>query len=104
MLNDLGCSDAETIDEVIAGFNMTGWALESGIFPNFVRPAGLTAEQLRGIALGLNHAVVNSLKAAEPSLDEPTWKETQLEVKKGLFSPYEVTDLESMHDDFSALV
>ena len=43
---------------------MTGWVEESGVFQPDVRPPEMTVQQLKGIALGVNHAVVDSLRQA----------------------------------------
>ena len=54
--------------------------------------------QLKGIALGLNHAVVDSLMQAEVSeLDAPAWEETQTEIDNGWLVPCEVADLRTVH-------
>ena len=98
MLNDLAYKDAKVIDEAIHGFPMTGWAEESGVFVPDVRPPDMTVGQLRGIALGLNHAVVDSLARADATeLDGPAWEETQSEVQNGWLEPCEVPDLRNVH-------
>ena len=49
--------------------------------------ASMTVEQLHGVALGLNSAVVGSLKSAEwNELQATAFAETKLEVEKGWFS------------------
>eukprot|EP00435_Cladocopium_sp_Y103_P051004 s3063_g15.t1 len=62
ILVSLGYKDAKIIDEIISGFQLTGWANESGVFDRRVRSAGVTVEQLSGMALGLNAAVVGFLE------------------------------------------
>ena len=52
-----------------------------------VRPAGMTVEQLQGVALGLNAAVVGSLKQGQwTDLDASALAETETEVDKGWLS------------------
>ena len=98
ILIDLGYKDAKVIDEVIKGFPMTGWTEESGVFVPDVRPPDMTLSELRGIALGLNHAVVDSLAQAGASeLDVPAWEETQAEIQNGWLEPCEVDDLRLVH-------
>jgi len=58
ILVSLGYSDAKIVDEVIEGFSLTGWAKESGVFDTHIRAAAMTVDQLKGVALGLNSAVV----------------------------------------------
>ena len=75
ILVSLGYNDAKIVDEVIAGFSLTGWAAESGVFDKKVRAASMTVEQLSGVALGMNSAVVGALKKGPwTELDEKLWK------------------------------
>ena len=66
ILADLGYADTKIVDEVIKGFPMTGWVKESGVFQPDVRPPELTVKELKVIALGLNHAVVDPLSHLMP--------------------------------------
>ena len=98
MLLVLGYADAKITDEVVKGFPMTGWTEESGVFQQNVRPPELTVDQLKGMALGLNHAVVDALRQAEVTeLGEPAWKETQAEIAQGWLVPCGVDDLRRVH-------
>jgi len=98
VLLDLGYKDAKVIDEVIRAFPMTGWTKESGVFVPDVRPPDMALSELRGIALGLNHAVIDSLTQAGASeLDVPAWEETQVEIQNGWLEPCEVDDLRLVH-------
>ena len=98
VLVQLGYPDAKVMDEVVKGFPMTGWAEQSGVFMPDVRPPEMNVEQLKGMALGLNHAVVGAIKNSEPSeLDAPAWDETQLEVQQGWLQPCDVDDLGVVH-------
>ena len=84
ILVSLGYPDAKIVDEVAAGFSLTGWAKESGVFDTHVRAATMTVDQLKGVALGLNAAVVGALKRAPwTPLDEAALQETVAEVDKG---------------------
>ena len=61
-----------------------------------VRPASLTVEQLKGVALGLNAAVVGSLKQAQwTDLDASTLAETEAEVDKGWSSKCNEVDMKN---------
>ena len=64
---------------------MTGWVEESGVFQLDFRPPEVTVRQLKGIALGVNHAVVDSFmrQAAVTELDAPAWDETQIGIVRG---------------------
>lgn len=54
ILVSFGYPDAKIVDKVIAGFSLTEWAQESGVFDTHVRAAAMTVDQLKGVALGLN--------------------------------------------------
>ena len=98
VLEQLGYPDAKIMDEVVKGFPLTGWAEQSGVFMPDVRPPEMDITQLKGMSLGLNHAVVEALKNSEPSeLDAPAWEETQQEVEQGWLRPCEVDDLREVH-------
>ena len=98
ILAELEYPDAKIIQEIINGFPMTGWVEESGVFQQNVRPPEMTVQQLKGIALGINHAVVDSLRqAAVTDLDLPAWDETQTEIDRGWLKPCEVDDLRVVH-------
>ena len=61
-------------------------------------PPDVTVQPLKGIALGVNHAVVDSLRqAATADLDGPAWDEAQVEVERGWLAPCEVEDLRLVH-------
>ena len=84
--------------EIINGFPLTGWVEESGVFQPDVRPPEMTVQQLKGITLGVNHTVVNSLRqAAVTELDALAWDETHIEIDRGWLEPCEVEDLRAVH-------
>eukprot|EP00435_Cladocopium_sp_Y103_P067691 s116_g30.t1 len=96
ILFSLDYKDAKIIDEVISGFQLTGWANESGVFDRRVRSAGLTVDQLSGMALGLNAAVVGSLKSAPwTELDQKALDETRAEVEKGWLAESAKVDMKN---------
>ena len=98
ILTELEYPDVKVIDEIIRGFPMTGWVEESGVFQPDVRPPEMTVQQLKGIALGVNHAVVDSLRqAAVTELDAPAWDETEIEIERGWLAPCQVDDLREVH-------
>ena len=96
ILVSLDYGDVKIIDEIISGFSLTGWASESGVFDKKVRPASMTVEQLKGVALGLNAAVVGSLKQAQwTDLDASALAETEAEVDKGWLSKCDKVDMKN---------
>ena len=98
ILSELEYPDVKIIDEILQGFPMTGWVNESGVFQQDVRPPEMTVQQLQGIALGMNHAVVDSLRNAPVTeLDAPAWDETKVEIDRGWLKPCDVEDLRQVH-------
>ena len=94
MLSDLNYADVVVVDDIISGFSLTGWARSTGVFDVKIRPPSLTVEQLQGMAMGLNMAVVGSLKGgAWEDVDQTAWDETMLEVERGWLSICETVDM-----------
>ena len=84
ILVDLGYPDSAIIDEAIDGFSLIGWSNKSGVFETDVRAPSMSLDQLKGMAMGLNSAVVSSLKSQEwTDIDEQALEETEHEVAKG---------------------
>ena len=87
MLSDLDYSDTSVVDDVVSGFQLTGWARNTGVFDVKVRPPTLTVQQLEGMSLGLNKAVVGSLSSDSfEDIDQVAWDETMEEVSRGWLS------------------
>ena len=98
ILNDLDYPDAKIVDEAIAGFSLTGWIPEAGVFPSYVRQPTLTEKQLKGMAQGYNRAVVEAVKSDQPSeLDEQALEETEKEAAKGWLRRSKEVDLVRHH-------
>ena len=94
ILVSLGYGDAKIVDDIVAGFSLTGWAHETGGFDKHVRAASMTVQQLEGIALGLNSAVVGALmKGPWTPLDADALEETVSEVDKGWLAECKDVDL-----------
>ena len=94
ILVSLGYGDAKIVDDIVAGFSLTGWAHETGGFDKHVRAASMTVQQLEGIALGLNSAVVGTLmKGPWTPLDADALEETVAEVDKGWLAECKDVDL-----------
>ena len=98
ILQELGYADWKIVDEAIEGFRITGWTPEAGIFPADVRQPAMTEKQLQGIAIGLNKAVVESIRVGAPTdLDQVAVEETWKEVEKGWLKPCMNIDLHNHH-------
>ena len=94
ILVSLGYGDAKIVDDIIEGFSLTGWAPATGVFDKHVRAASMTVQQLEGIALGLNSAVVGALmKGPWTPLDADALEETISEVDKGWLAECKDVDM-----------
>lgn len=98
ILNELRYPDVSIIDETITGFPITGCANSSHVFQGKLKPPTMSKNQLKGIAYGLNVAVIRSLQAAEwKPLDQDAWQETKLKVDKGWLRPCPQVDVRQHH-------
>lgn len=85
MLEEYNYPDAGLIDEVAAGFSLTGWSNSSSVFPRNVKRPQYDVSTLKLLANGLNQ----SIKAQLMSLDDDaevnrvTWEQTLQEVELG---------------------
>ena len=85
---DLKYPDVAIIDEAVKGFDLTGWGAKSGVFEMNVRAPEMSVDQLDGMAIRLNSAVVSSLKDQDwADIDEKALEETELECLKVSCSP-----------------
>ena len=88
ILTDLNYSDVSVVDDIVAGFQLTGWAPKTGVFDQDVRRPQLTIDQLQKMAPGINASIKRTVD--ESQVDQTTdhvWNETWLEVEKGWLSP-----------------
>ena len=88
ILNDLNYVDVAVVDEVIAGFKLTGWAPRTGVFDPDVRRPQLPLDQLKKMTPGLNASILRAVD--ESPVDQTTeqvWQETRQEVDKGWIRP-----------------
>jgi len=73
---------------------LTGWAHETGVLDKHVRAAAMTVQQLEGIALDLNSAVVRALmKGLWTPLDADALEDAVAEVDKGWLAECKDVDL-----------
>ena len=84
ILQSLGYPDVELINEMAAGFRLTGWLTKSGMFPSGAKRPSFGKETMLKLAKGLNRATIQSLgKRQDPDLELSTWTETLGELEKG---------------------
>jgi hypothetical protein len=88
ILTDLQYPDVGVVDDIISGFQLTGWAPKTGVFEPDVRRPQLSVDQLIKMAPGINARVIRSVE--EAPADQTTdhvWAETWAEVEKGWLKP-----------------
>ena len=95
-LKDAGFADVTLVDEIVAGFRMTGTTAASHTFPSRLRPAAATEEELRKTAVWKRRTIDSELRTTgDPSLDKAIWElcleEAKAEWIVGPLEPEEVT-------------
>ena len=90
ILTDLNYSDVAVVDDIVSGFQLTGWAPKTGVFDEDVRRPQLTLDQLKKMAPGINASIQRAVDDTQvDQTTEHVWKETWLEVekRKGVVKP-----------------
>ena len=84
MLDELGYPDTTLVDDIAAGFRLSGYMTKSGVFrPKSKRPS-MSLSTLKKLSRAFNQKVMESmLKRQDDELEEATWRETENEVSKG---------------------
>ena len=84
MLEDLNFPDKNLIQDIVAGFKLSGWMPESGLFAKQVKSPTLTVEALKASADSFNTKVGRQMRLRqEEALEMETWKETESELEQG---------------------
>ena len=84
MILEYDLPDKALIDDMLAGFPLSGWLPKSGAFPSHVRRPEFSVETLRHLAEGLNKATLRKMALRQDSeLEEATWRETLAELQHG---------------------
>lgn len=75
ILEELEYPDVAVIDDIVAGFPLTGWAPKTKVFEPRVKKPKLNVPELLRMSKGLNNAVIKSLEgAATTELDVEAWE------------------------------
>ena len=85
MLSDLKYPDAHLAEDIAAGFPLTGWMRESGVFPKVVKRPQYDVGTLKKLATGLNRSIMKQLESV-PVDDEDAvkaWEQTKAEIELG---------------------
>ena len=84
ILNDYGYPDVNLIDDIAAGFKLSGWMPKSHVFKTRTKRPSMALSTLKGLAKALNTATLRNMDVRQDSdLEAATWDETEEEVKKG---------------------
>ena len=83
MLRDISYPDTHLVEDICAGFRVTGWLRDSGCFEKLPKQPSVTVTGLLGMARGLNRSVLARASASEDKeMVRAAWDETQLKVER----------------------
>lgn len=84
ILQDLDYPDVSLIDEICAGFKLSGWLPRSHVFPASLKRPSHSMESVQKMAKGLNKSICKQVgTVTDPELAEEVWKLTSEELDKG---------------------
>ena len=84
MLKDLDYPDDKLIDDIAAGFRLSGYMTRSNVFRARSKRPTMSVETLRKLGRTFNANRIESFsRRQEQELEEATWKETEAELAKG---------------------
>ena len=84
MLKDLDYPDDKLIDDIAAGFRLSGYMTRSNVFRARSKRPTMSVETLRKLGRTFNANSIESFsRRQEQELEEATWKETEAELAKG---------------------
>ena len=84
MLKDLDYPDVTLVDEICAGFKLSGWLPKSNVFPAALKRPTHSMEAVQKMAKGLNKNICKQVASVNDNdLAEEVWSLTQEELEKG---------------------
>ena len=84
ILADCNYPDTSLIDEMAAGFRLSGWMGKSNVFKARAKRPSMSLSTLKQLSRALNASTLRSMDVGqEPQLEAETWEETVEEAKKG---------------------
>lgn len=84
ILEDLGYPDTTLVDDICAGFKLSGWLQKSNIFPRSLKRPEQSLESACKVAKGLNKNICKQVAAGlDDELADEVWNLTQEELDKG---------------------
>ena len=84
ILSDYGYPDTNLIDDIAAGFKLSGRMPRSHVFKTRTKRPSMSLDTLKGLAKALNASTFRNMDVRQdPELEAATWEETEEEAKKG---------------------
>ena len=84
MLKELNYPDEKLVEDIAAGFRLSGYMTRSNVFRAKSKRPTMTVETLRKLGRTFNANSIESFsRRQEQELEEATWKETEAELTKG---------------------
>eukprot|EP00435_Cladocopium_sp_Y103_P041856 s106_g11.t1 len=84
ILQDLDYPDVALVDEIAAGFKLSGWMNKSNVFKPRTKRPSMSMETLKRLSKTLNASTLRAMEVRqEQDLEAATWEETVEEEKKG---------------------
>ena len=84
ILSDLEFPDTHLVEDICAGFSLSGWQRKSEVFPPGFKNPSLSVEGLLAASQGINKSTEAKVQRRQDAeLETATWDETQAEIDKG---------------------
>ena len=84
ILEELNYPDKTLVDEICAGFTLSGWQSRSNVFPSSLKRPAQSLESACKVAKGLNRNICKQVaSSSDEALSAEVWELTQEELDKG---------------------
>ena len=84
ILEELEYPDTSLVDEICAGFKLSGWLPKSHVFPAALKRPSHSMDSVKKMAKGLNKSICKQVETvADQELAEEVWQLTSEELDKG---------------------
>ena len=84
ILEELNYPDKTLVDEICAGFTLSGWQARSNVFPSSLKRPAQSLESACKVAKGLNRNICKQVaSSSDEALSAEVWELTQEELDKG---------------------
>ncbi|CAE7914447.1 unnamed protein product, partial [Symbiodinium necroappetens] len=84
MIAEYGLPDTTLVDDMMAGFPLSGWLPQSHAFPKHIKRPEFSLDTLRLLSEGLNKQTLDQMSMKQDAeLEAATWEETEAELQHG---------------------